>query len=278
MVERVTITVKHDMLNRIDKMVDKRTIRNRSHAIESLLSKALTRTGMDTALILAGGEGVSLRPITYEIPKPLIPIDGRPILEHQIRMLKKYDITNLVISTGYMKEKVMEHFGNGSRFGVNIEYIIEDMPFGTAGCLKPAKDFIKNNFIMLNVDTLVNPDIYEMHEFHKKEGKLATVLLSTSPDTKNFGVAVMRGNSVVKFMEKPKNSRSNIINAGMCIFEPGVADFVTKQKFMIEELFGRLSKENQLSGYVYDGIVLDAGTHEGYERAIKSLKTALFRT
>ncbi len=272
MVERVTITLKHDMLNRRDRMVDKRSIMNRSHAIETLLSKAFTRTGMDTALILAGGEGISLRPITYEIPKPLIPINGRPILEHQIRMLKKYDITNLVISVGYMKEKVIEHFGNGSKFGVNIEYITEDRPSGTAGCLKPAKDFIKNSFIMLNVDTLVNPDIYEMHEFHKREKRLATVLLSTSPDTKNFGVAVMRGNSVVKFSEKPAKSRSNIINAGMCIFEPEVPDFVTRQKFMIEELFSRLSRENQLSGYVYDGIVLDAGTHDGYERAIKTLK------
>src|SRR3989344_6646984 len=128
MVERVTITLKHDMLKRLDKTVDRRNVRNRSHAIEILLSRALSRTDMDTALILAGGEGVNLRPITYEIPKPLIPINGRPILEHQIRMLKKYDIRNLVISVGHMKEKVMEHFGNGSNFGVSIEYITENKP------------------------------------------------------------------------------------------------------------------------------------------------------
>lgn len=272
MVERVTITVKQDVLKRLDNMVDRRNIRNRSHAIEVMLSRAFGKTDIDTALILAGGEGVNLRPITYEIPKPLIPINGRPILEHQIRMLKKYDIRNLVVSVGYMKEKVMEHFGNGSNFGVSIEYIAEDKPFGTAGCLMPAKELIRNRFVMVNVDTLLNPDLYEMHEFHKSQGTLATVLLSTSSETKNYGVAKMRGNRVVHFKEKPARSTSNIINAGLCIFEPGVSDYVTRQKFMIEELFNRLARDGQLSGYVYDGMVLDAGSHDGYERAIRAMK------
>jgi NDP-sugar pyrophosphorylase family protein len=125
---------------------------------------------------------------------------------------------------------------------------------------------------MINVDTLLNPDIYEMSEFHKKQGTLATVLLSTVADTKNFGVAKMRGSMVVQFAEKPKTSTSNIINAGMCIFKPHVSDYVTRQKFMIEELFRKLAKEKQLSGYVYDGIVLDVGTREGYEKAISLMK------
>ena len=145
MVERVTITLKSDILKRLDKMVDKRNVRNRSHAIETLLSKAFSKTDIETALILAGGEGVNLRPITYEMPKAMIPINGRPIMEHQIEMLKKYDIRNLVISVGHMKEKVMEHFGNGSKSGVNIEYIIEDKPFGTAGCIGPAMQFIRSD-------------------------------------------------------------------------------------------------------------------------------------
>ncbi len=272
MVERVTITLKHDILKRLDKMVDKRNVRNRSHAIEVLLSKAFSKTDIETALILAGGEGVNLRPITYEMPKAMIPINGRPILEHQIEMLKKYDIRNMVISVGHMKEKVMEHFGNGSRFGVNIEYISEDKPFGTAGCILPAMDFIRSDFIMINVDTLMNPDIYEVYNFHRSQGTVGTVLLSTSPEAGKFGVAKMRGNKVVQFAEKPKNPASNIINAGMCIFTPEVSSYVKKQKFMIEELFTKLAKDDQLSGYVYDGFMADAGTHEGYEKAIKTMK------
>ncbi|MDI6721167.1 MAG: sugar phosphate nucleotidyltransferase [Candidatus Aenigmarchaeota archaeon] len=275
MIERVTITLKHDMLKRLDKMVDKRTVRNRSHAVETLLSKALTKTDIDTALILAGGEGVNLRPITYEIPKPLIPINGRPMLEHQIQMLKKYDIRNLIVSVGYMKERIIEYFGNGSKFGMNIEYIIEDKPFGSAGCLIPAKDLLRNDFIMLNVDTLMNPDIYDMYEFHRRQGTIGSMLLSTSPDTRNFGVVKIRGNIVTSFTEKPKKSHSNIINAGLYIFKPEVVKFVTKQKFMMWDLLNRLVKENQLSGYVYDGFVADVGTYEGYEKAIKQLRGKL---
>ena len=272
MVERVTITLKSDILKRLDKMVDKRNVRNRAHAIETLLSKAFSKTDIETALILAGGEGVNLRPITYEMPKAMIPINGRPIMEHQIEMLKKYDIRNLVISVGHMKEKVMEHFGNGSKSGVNIEYIIEDKPFGTAGCIGPAMQFIRSDFIMINVDTLMNPDIYEVYNFHKREGTIGTVLLSTSSEARNFGVAKMRGNKIIQFLEKPKNPASNIINAGMCIFSPEVSGYVKRQKFMIEELFTRLAKEDQLSGYVYDGFMADAGTHAGYEKAIKMMK------
>lgn len=274
MVERVTITIKKDILRRIDSMVDRREIRNRSHAIENLLVKSISKTGLDTALILAGGEGAHLRPITYEIPKPLIPIKGKPILEHQINLLRRHDITNVIIAVDYMSDKIREYFGDGKRFGVDITYIKEDKPMGTAGPISLARDYISKSFLLLNVDTLMDPNIYEMYEFHKKQKKMATVLLTTVDDPTHFGVVKMRGNQVLKFVEKPQLGKapSKLINAGLCIFDRSVADLVPRRRMMIEELFSRLSKEEQLVGFLHDSMTFDVGTNKGYEKAIKEWK------
>lgn len=274
MVERITITIKKDILRRIDSMVDGSEIRNRSHAIENLIFRSLSKTGLDTALIMAGGEGANLRPITYEIPKPLIPIRSRPILEWQINMLKRFDVTNILLSLDYMGYKIEDYFGDGKRFGVDITYIKEEKPMGTAGAISLAKDFISKNFLLLNVDTLMDPNVQEMYEFHKKHKKLATVMLTTVDDPSHFGVVKMRGNQILKFVEKPRLNKapSKLINAGLCIFDRSVADLVPRRRMMIEELFSKLSREEQLVGFLHDGMTFDVGTSKGYEKAIKEWK------
>ena len=275
MVDRVTITIKKDILRRIDGMIDGREVRNRSHAIENLLVKSLVKTGLDTALIMAGGEGANLRPITYEIPKPLIPMRGKPILEHQINLLKRHDITNILLSVNYMNDKIIEYFGNGRRFGVDITYLVEERPMGTAGPISLAREYITKPFLFLNVDTLMDPNIYDMYEFHKKNRKLATVMLTTVSDPSHFGVVRMRGNQILKFVEKPniKKAPSRLINAGLCVFDQQVTGMVPKRKMMIEELFGKLSKEEQLVGFLHDGMTFDVGTSKGYEQALKEWKS-----
>lgn len=268
MVERITITIKNDILKKIDKMIDKRDVKSRSHAVESLLLKAINKTDLNTALILAGGSGTRLRPITYEIPKPMIPIHGRPILEYQINLLRKYDIRNILLSVGNMHEKVREYFGNGSRFGVNITYLIEEKPMGNIYPLYLARNFIKNAFIVMNVDTLMNPDIPEIFDFHKKQSTLATILLVLK-EMPRGGIVVMKGNHITRFVEKPKTTAANLINAGFYIFEPEVLSLVKKKGFIEEILFPSLAMRKQLSGFVHDGKIFDIGTNEGYEKAIK---------
>jgi NDP-sugar pyrophosphorylase family protein len=274
MIERVTITMKKDMLKKIDQMVDKKSIRNRSHAIEHLIAASMSKTDLDTALIMAGGDGVNLRPITYELPKSLITIGGRPILEHQINMLKKFDIRNIVLSVGPMHEKIKEYFGNGSKFGVKIEYIVEEKPLGTAGALRFMKDYTKSTFLMLNVDTLMNPKISDIYNFHKNEKTTATVLLTTLGDPSSFGVVRMHGNQVLEFMEKPPaiKAPSHLLNAGLALFEKDVVKYVPQKPFMIAELFKKLSTKQQLSGFLHDGYIFDVGTQEGYTKAIKEWK------
>ena len=267
MVKRITITIKPDVLRQIDDMVDGRNIRNRSHAIEELLSKSLS-SSVRMALILAGGIGAKLRPITYELPKAMIPVHGRPMLEHQILLFRKYGIKDIVVSLGHMHEKVQEHFGG--KWG--ITYLVEKKALGTAGALYAARDLIKDTFIVSNVDTLLSPNIPEIIEFHRRQGKVATMLLTTSEHTNKVGVARMRGNSITEFVEKPTHAESKLVNAGLYIFEPGIKRFLKKRGTLEKVVFPILAHRSQLAGYVYDGAVFDVGFLEGYERAIKLWK------
>ncbi|MCX6815418.1 MAG: sugar phosphate nucleotidyltransferase [Candidatus Aenigmarchaeota archaeon] len=274
MIKRVTITVKQDLLRKLDRMIDRQHVKNRSHAVEQLIIRGLSKTDLDTAIIMAGGDGARLRPITYEIPKPLIPVKGRPVLEHQLNMLKNYDIRNVTLAVGENYEKIKEYFGNGNKFGINIEYLVEQRSMGNVGALSLIKNKIKNTFIVLNVDALINPDISEMYTFHKKEGRLATVLLAQVDDPSDYGVAKMRGSQIIDFEDRPSRTESNLVDASFYIFEPEVLKFMKKGKMMMKDLLKILVQENQLSGFLYDGFLFDVATHEGYERAIKNWKPA----
>ena len=262
------------MLKRIDSIIDGREIRNRSHAMESLLSKSLNSTGLKTVLILAGGHGTRLRPITYEIPKPLVPVHGRPILEHQLELLKKYDVRNIILSIGYMSDKIKEHFGNGSKFGVKITYIEEKTPMGTGGAVKLAESMLNETFAVLNVDTLMKPDIAHIHDFHKKEGTPVTILLDTQRSPEALGVVKMKGNRIVSFDEKPKEFVTSLVNSGLYILEPTVFSHIPKNKpcSLEKDVFPKLVNKGHISGFVHDGPVYDVGTHERYEKAIKEWK------
>lgn len=260
MVERVTITIKSDILRKIDEMIDGKEIRNRSHAVEHILLRSFGR--INTALILAGGG--------KEI-KSLITIHGKTILEHQIMMLKKYKINNIILAIDHGYEKIKEIFGS-SFSGVNITYLVEHQPMGSAGPISLAKAYINETFVALNVDTLINPNIQELYDFHKKQGSVATVLLVTTDDPTTFGVVKMSGNRILEFVEKPRiaNAPSRLINGGLCVFEPEIFDLIPKGRLMIESLFSRLARTGQLSGYVHDGMIFDVIWE--YDKAAKQWK------
>ncbi len=266
MIERITITIKKDLLRKVDRLVDGREIRNRSHAIEKLIAKSISKSGISTALIMAGQGGVKA-----STPKALISISGKSMLEHQIDFLRDYGITNIIVALDSEAEQVRQRFGDGRTYGVNIKYITEETPMGTAGAIYLAKDYIEGSFVMLNVDTLMNPNIHDVYDFHRQHGKLATVLLTTTDDPSRFGVVKMKGNQVTKFTEKPRadSETSRLINAGFCIFERKVADMIPNRKIMIEELFKNLCKQGQLMGFLHSDLVFDTGKKNGYERAVK---------
>jgi NDP-sugar pyrophosphorylase family protein len=275
--EHISLTIDKNILSEVVKTIDGNNIRNRSHAFEVLLSRVIDTKKVRKAFILAGGKGTRLRPITYEIPKPMVLIHGRPLLEHTINLLKKNDIRNIILSVGYMGEKIKEYFGNGSKLGVNISYVEENEPTGTAGALRLAKPLLDDcNFIMINGDNLYKIDYPEMIQASLSNGAVATIALTTVSDPSKFGVAKMKGTRIVDFVEKPKpdEAPSNLINAGIYIFNSKIFDYIPDKHFsMIEtEVFPKLIADEQFYGYVMEGQWLPAGTLEEYEQAIKEWK------
>ena len=143
MKERITITLDKNLIQQIDKRIDGIDIKNRSQEIENLLSESLGANIPRKAVLLVGGKGTRLKPLTDRIPKALLEVQGKAVTEHIFDLLKKYGIRDVILCVGYLKDKIKEHFGDGSRFGVNIIYIEENEPLGTAGPLKLAKKNLK---------------------------------------------------------------------------------------------------------------------------------------
>ncbi len=224
------------------------------------------------ALILAGGLGTRLRPITYEIPKALIPIHGKTITEHLFDLFKKYDITEIYLAVGYLRTKIKEKFRDGSHLGINVTYIEETDPLGTAGPIRKGKKYFTETFIVTNGDELKNIDIDSMYEVHKKNKALVTIALTEVEEPSNYGVAKMKGSKILEFIEKPKKGTepSKLINSGFYIIEPEVIDMIPNGFSMLEkDVFPKLAKEGKLFGYHFKGQWFDTGTMERYETAIK---------
>lgn len=228
-----------------------------------------------TAVILCGGQGTRLRPITYEIPKPMMPVQGRPILEHLIELCKLNGIENIILSIGYLKERIKAHFEkHGSALGVAVSYVEEDSPLGTAGPIKLLVEHGKLNkpFVVSNGDELKDINIVEMFKIHKANSADATIALTKVEDPSAYGVAKLDGSKILEFVEKPKKEEapSNLINSGFYILNPSVAELIPAGFSMLEkDVFPKLASQGKLFGFPFSGQWFDTGTFERYERALK---------
>lgn len=275
--EKLTVTIKKSLIEKIDNIVDGRKIRNRSHATEYLVETGLGVNRVKKAIVLVGGEGTRLRPFTYELPKALLPIHGKPMVQHVLDLLKSHGVTEIFLAIYYKGDKIKEYFGDGSKFGLNIKYIVEKTPLGTAGPLRLAKKYLNETFFIVWGDILSEIDLSDFMHFHNNNEGLATVALTSVEDPSRFGVAAMRGSKIVEFVEKPQknNAPSNFINAGIAIMEPEIIEKYVPQKgkAMVEyDVYPKLANEGKLFGYPFEGKWLDTGTHEAYEKAIKEWK------
>ncbi|MBN2052047.1 nucleotidyltransferase family protein [Candidatus Woesearchaeota archaeon] len=270
MKERITLTIDKEILGRVDQSVNGADVKNRSHAVELLLTKAFGENKPSKAIILAGGKGTRMKPMTNFLPKPMLRIQDKPILEHNIELLKKHGIKDVIVSIGYRGEQIKEHFGDGSQFGVNISYIEEEEPMGTAGPLNLLKGKINDTFILMNGDELKEIDLEDMFMFHRKNKSTATIALTTVEDPSSYGVAVMNGNKVMTFVEKPskENAPSKLISAGLYILEPEVIKSVPEGFSMMEnDVFPKLASNDKLLGYIFAGQWFDTGTPERFSKA-----------
>lgn len=273
--ERLTITLKKDIVESLDKHIDGSRIRNRSHAVEYILGKFFSPK-VKKALILAGGQGTKMRPFTYEMPKAMIPINNRPVLEHVIENLRRNDIRDIIISIGHLGEKIKEHFGDGSKFGVKISYQTQKKETGTIEPILQAQKLIGNEpFLLYYGDVLTSIDLLDMADFHLSGGGVATVAITSVRKPSNWGVVRMKGNKINSYLEKPNSRKdlSHLINAGIYIFEPAIFNFIKPEMKRIEkDIIPKLIEKNTINGYIYDGEWYDVGNPDIYEKAVKNWK------
>lgn len=270
--ERLTITMRRDLLKRVDQVIDGAQIRNRSHAIEYLLSSALP-PAVRKAFVLAGGPGIKMRPLTYELPKTMIPVNGRPILEHIIELLRDNEIRDILILVGHLGDKIRSYFGDGSKFGVRLTYLEEGTRSGTAIPLLKARSILgSETFLMIYGDVLAKINLRDLISFHEHVGKLATMAVTSVDQPSDWGVVGLQGDRIVSFTEKPhRPGVSHNINAGIFVMQPELIDLVPRKTFsMLEkDVFPKLAKNAKLAGYQFEGQWFDIATPEIYEKALR---------
>jgi len=181
------------------------------------------------AIILVGGEGTRLRPLTYGTPKPMVPIMNVPFLARTMERLYAAEIRDVILAAGYMPQAIVDYFGDGSRLGMQITYAIEATPLGTAGALKNVESHITGPFFMLNGDVLTSLDLTAMLEYHQRKGGIGTLHLIRVEDPSPFGCVVHDANGrVTAFVEKPPKDQAptNEINAGTYLLEREILDYI----------------------------------------------------
>lgn len=222
------------------------------------------------AVILVGGEGTRLRPLTFTIPKPMIPLANRPFLEHVVEYLKSHGIDDIILSMCYRPDVIERHFGDGRGFGVKLTYVIESSPLGTAGGVKNVEKHLDGTFFVFNGDVLTDLDLTAMLRAHRDRGAKATLGLTPVEDPTAYGLVETHDDLRVKaFVEKPTWDRvtTNLINAGTYILEPEVLDHVPPDTFYMFErgLFPfLLQKGDPVYGFPSDAYWIDVGTPEKY--------------
>jgi mannose-1-phosphate guanylyltransferase len=185
------------------------------------------------AVILVGGEGTRLRPLTFKTTKAMVPILNRPFLEYLIQYLKEHSITNIILAMSYLPERIQSYFGDGNQFGVRIYYSIEDTPLGTAGAVKNAERYLDETFLMLNGDIFTDLDITAMIDFHRERKAKATIAVTPVDDPTAYGlIETNAGGRITRFLEKPSREEvtTNMINAGIYVLEPDILAQIPPQK------------------------------------------------
>ncbi len=222
-------------------------------------------------VILAGGQGTRMRPLTYTVAKPMLPLINKPFMEYFILRLKNFGITDIILSTCYLPDAFYEYFGNGKKFGVNIIYVTEDTPLGTCGAVKNVEKYIKNEtFCVFNGDILTGLNLKNMISYHRAKKADITISLVPVEDPTAYGlVPIDKDGRVKEFLEKPslEELKTNLINAGTYIIEPHILGHVPeRENFSFErELFPKVLKLGyKIYGFVSNDYWLDVGTPEKY--------------
>jgi len=225
------------------------------------------------AVIMAGGEGTRLRPQTSNLPKPMLPLVGRPMMEHIVSLLRRHGVTDIVVTVAFLPNAIRSYFGDGTELGVRMVYATEESPLGTAGSVRNAREELTERFLVISGDVLTDIDLTSVVEFHEKNEALATLALCAVEYPLEFGIVITREDgSVERFLEKPGWGQvfSDTINTGIYVLEPEIFDMIPEGRpvdFSSEVFPAVLDAGDPLFGYVADGYWEDVGTTAAYLKA-----------
>jgi mannose-1-phosphate guanylyltransferase/phosphomannomutase len=226
------------------------------------------------AVVMAGGEGSRLRPMTANLPKPLLPLANRPVMEHVLRLLRRHGVTDTVVTVQFLASLVRNYFGDGDELEMSLQYATEPRPLGTAGSVKNAEAALRGDtFLVLSGDALTDADLSGMVEFHRESGALVTVGLKAVPDPLEYGIVICDADGRVnRFLEKPTWGQvfSDTVNTGIYVMEPEVLAEVEADAEVdwSGDVFPRLlARGAPVFGYAFDGYWEDVGTLESYRQA-----------
>jgi len=229
------------------------------------------------AVIMAGGEGTRLRPLTSNLPKPMMPLANKPMMEHILDLLRRHGFDEVVVTLAFMPDAIRNHFGDGSEFGVHIQYATEETPLGTAGSVRNAADALDERFLVISGDVLTDIDLGKVVAFHEEKGAMATIGLVPVENPLEFGIVITNEDgSIERFLEKPSWGQvfSDTINTGIFVLEPEIFDHIDPDRpvdFSSEVFPALLSAGLPLYGAVADGYWEDVGTLEAYVSAHKDI-------
>ncbi|MGZ4760557.1 MAG: nucleotidyltransferase family protein, partial [Acidimicrobiales bacterium] len=218
------------------------------------------------AVIMAGGEGTRLRPLTSNAPKPMLPLVNRPMMEHIIDLLKLHGIDEIVVTVAFMANAIRTYFGDGSEFGVSISYATEETPLGTAGSVRNAMDVLDERFLVISGDVLTDIDLGAIIDFHHQHQAMATIGLAHVENPLEFGIVITQEDGrIERFLEKPTWGQvfSDTVNTGIYVIEPEVLDHIPAGEpyDFSQDLFPKLlSMGAPLYGHVAEGYWQDIGS------------------
>lgn len=225
------------------------------------------------AVVMAGGEGSRLRPLTINRPKPMVPLVDRPVMAHIIELLKMHGITEIIITVQYLANVIQDYFGDGTSYGVQITYSVEETPLGTAGSVRNAQALLDEPFLVISGDALTDINLTDVIDYHMSKQALATLTLKRVENPLEYGVIITdEGGRIKQFLEKPSWGEvfSDTVNTGIYVLDPRIFEYVEAGQNVdwSKDVFPQLLKQDEsLYGYIADGYWTDIGTLDAYMRA-----------
>ena len=244
------------------------------------------------AVIMAGGKGTRISAIAPEIPKPMIEIGGKPVLQHEIESLRDQGFFEIIITVSHMANKIIDYFGDGTKYGVHIEYFVEEQPLGNAGALFRMRDKLTEDFLLLNADAMFNIDFKRFVDYHKRKGGLVTLFTHPNSHPYDSGMLIAGKNREVLQWLAKEDARpkwyANRVNAGLHVLNPSILDMVEIEEGMGKEQTGKVDLDRQIlkplcgteKMFCYDSpeYIKDMGTPDRYEAVCRDFEKGIIQS